>query len=79
MLDIVRLTLDEHTGSAARAQLDGAAIQLRADAALHVERWFVENSERSLRLIRTTPDGSTMTADTVALVGELLLGALVDG
>lgn len=76
LLDIVRLALDDETGSVVRAQLSAADVLLKQDAALHVERWFGTAAERSLRLIRTTPSGSDTTPDTVALVGELLLASL---
>jgi hypothetical protein len=76
LLDIVRLALDDETGSVVRSQLAAADVLLKQDAALHVEQWFGTAAERSLRLIRTTPSGSDTTPDTVALVGELLLASL---
>lgn len=76
LLDIVRLTLDQATGSVVRAQLAGAEPQLREDASLHVQRWFVDNAERSLRFIHRTAMGSEIDRDTLALVGELLLASL---
>jgi hypothetical protein len=76
LLDIVALTLDEHSGPAAREQLRAADPVLRADAALHTERWFGAGAERSLRRVRAIPEGRDLDADTMRLVGELLLGSL---
>lgn len=72
LLDIVRLVLDGKAGPRVREQLSSAPAQLRADAALHVERWLVKNAERSLRLVRSIPQGSDLDRDLIALVAELL-------
>lgn len=76
LLDIVRLTLDRAAGPLARMQLGGADAQLAADARLHAHRWFVNLKEQTLRLIRELPEGTDIDADTVQLVGELLLAEL---
>ncbi len=76
VVDIVRLTLDHHTGPVVREQLSLADGQICADAAMHVERWFGERAERTERLVSSVPSGRDITADTVALVGELLLGVM---
>lgn len=76
VVDIVRLTLDHHTGPVVREQLRLADGQIRADAAMHVERWFGERADRTERLVSSIPSGRDITTDTVALVGELLLGAM---
>src|SRR6476620_4947695 len=79
LLDISRLTLGSGSGTAVHAQLEAASAQIRSDAALHVRTWFVENADRSLSLIRSVPDGESLTRIDVDLVGELLLGALAAG
>jgi hypothetical protein len=76
LLDIVQLTLDRTAGPLARIQLGGAGAQLAADARLHAHRWFVDLKDQTLRLIRELPEGATIDADTVQLVGELLLAEL---
>lgn len=76
ILDIIRLTVDPQTGPAVRTQLAVSDSQLRRDAALHVQTWFIDNASRTLRLVRTTTAGADTASDTVALVGELLLAAL---
>lgn len=76
LLDIIRLTLDHQTGSAVRAQLTASDAQLKSDAALHVDSWFVDRAGRTLSLVRTTSAGAGTTPDDIALVGELLLAAL---
>lgn len=55
MVDIVRLTLDHYAGPAVREQLSLADGQIRADAAMHVERWFGERAERTERLVSSIP------------------------
>lgn len=76
LLDIVRLTLDEVTGVAVRAQLAEAGAQLKDDAALHVQKWLGKDAARSLRKVRNTPAGAGMNLDTLVLTGELLLASL---
>jgi hypothetical protein len=76
LLDIVQLTLDRTAGPSARAQLAKAGPQLAADARLHARKWFVDRKDQTLRLIRELPEGEEIDADTVQLVGELLLAEL---
>ena len=70
------LFLDRTAGPLARMQLGGADAQLAADARLHAHRWFVDLRGQSLRLLRGLPEGADIDADTVQLVGELLLAEL---
>jgi hypothetical protein len=76
LLDIIRLTLDRHAGPSALAQLRQAAPQLAADARLHAHRWFIDIKDHSFRRVRELPEGADVDADTVQLVGELLLAEL---
>jgi len=76
LLDFVRLTLDRTTGTPARQQLSSADPQLRADSLLHAQIWVVKNAVRSLKRVRTVPEGHSMTRDDIDLVGELWIGAL---
>jgi hypothetical protein len=76
LLDILRLTLDTECGPLSRDQLEHADDQLRADALLHAQRWFYEYAAQSLRKIRAVPEGRSVEADEVELVGDLLTGAL---
>lgn len=76
LLDIIRLTLDRDAGPSALAQLRNAAPQLAADARLHARRWFTDLKDHSLRRVRELPEGLDIDADTVQLVGELLLAEL---
>lgn len=76
LLDIVRLVLDQECGPAAFAQLQGADRQLRADALLHVRRWFDQYAAHSLSRIRAVPEGQDVAIDDVRLVGDLLAVAL---
>ena len=39
-------------------------------------RWFVDRNDQTLHLIRELPEGADVDADTVQLVGELLLAEL---
>jgi nucleotidyltransferase AbiEii toxin of type IV toxin-antitoxin system len=76
LLDIVRLTLDRKCGPTSRDQLAAADQQLRADALLHVRRWFHQTANRSLLKIRAVPEGRGLELDDVHLVGDLLVAAL---
>lgn len=78
LLDIVRLTLDLRCGPTSRDQLESADQQLRADALLHARRWFQESAQRSLGKVRAVPEGHDIDIDDIRLVGDLLVGALVD-
>lgn len=76
LLDIIRLTLDRDAAPSALAQLRNAAPQLAADARLHARRWFTDLGDHSLRRVRELPEGADVDADTIQLVGELLLAEL---
>jgi hypothetical protein len=76
LLDIVQLTLDRTAGPLARMQLGGADAQLATDARLHAHRWFVDLKDQTFRRIRELPEGAGIDADTIQLVGELLLAEL---
>ena len=76
LLDIVRLTLDPATGPVVREQLAGASERIRVDADRHAKRWFTDQATRTGRLIRELPQGTDVDADLIALVSQLLRGAL---
>lgn len=76
LLDIVRLTLDRTAGPSVRAQLASADAQLAADARMHAHKWFTELSDQTLRLILELQESSGIDADTIQLVGELLMAEL---
>jgi hypothetical protein len=77
LLDIIRLCLDPVAGPVLRTQLTNADPQIRADAARHAQRWFIDHSERSLRRIRGTPEGRNTELDDLHLVYELLQAVLI--
>ncbi|MDG4822680.1 hypothetical protein O7635_12545 [Asanoa sp. WMMD1127] len=79
LLDIVRLCLDPTTGPALRRQLTAADPQLRDDADRHARRWFRDQAERSLRIVRAIPEGRGIELDDLRLVGELLQGVMRSG
>ena len=72
LLDIVRLVLDINTGPVARAQLDAADRVLRRDAALHANKWFVEQRDKTIARISAIPEGLDIDADTLDFVAQLL-------
>ena len=72
LLDIVRLTTDRATAASVIDGLRTADVQLRADAILHARRWFREAADRTLRQIRSIPEGTSTTAEDLELVAELL-------
>ncbi len=78
LLDIVRLCLDPTAGAVVRAQLGAADPQLRADAARHARRWFNDYADRSLRRVRSIPEGRATELDDLHLVGELLDAVLTE-
>ncbi len=77
LLDVIRLSLDTVTGPASRDSLSQAGTQLRDDALMHARRWFIEQADRTLRLVRAIPEGRDTDPDDVALVGDLLQGTLI--
>lgn len=76
LLDIVRLTLDQRVGAAVRTQFAEASSQLKADAILHVRRWFADRADRGLRSIRSTPEGRSIDIDQLTLISELLIASM---
>lgn len=78
LLDIIRLSLDQECGPTSRDQLERAGPQLRADALLHSRRWFHDTADRSLKKIRTVPEGRDVELDDLHLTGDLLAAALED-
>lgn len=76
LFDIVRLVLDRETGAVVRQQLSAADVQLKADAAFHVDRWFDVTLARSFRLLRRIPEAADLNRDDLELVGELLIRTL---
>lgn len=76
LLDIIRLTTDPTAGPLARAQLHAAHGQLKADAARHARRWFVDQRRETFRLVRGIPEGADLDEDSVDLVAQLLLAEL---
>ncbi len=75
-LDIVRLAMDPITNRPVAAGLQSAGQQLKDDALLHVARWFEQGRDRTLKRIRSIPEGATMTQADLELVAELLTTAL---
>lgn len=73
--DIVRLTFDEATRSAALDQLSLTPASLADDIREHVGRWLVDRRVDALRYIQQT-GGSDITPDDIDLAAELLLDAL---
>ncbi|MEV8509361.1 hypothetical protein AB0368_31645 [Actinoplanes sp. NPDC051475] len=76
LLDIVRLCLDPVVGAVLRVQLASADPQIRGDAARHARLWFHDRCERSLRRIRSIPEGRDTELDDLHLINELLQAAL---
>jgi len=76
LLDIVSLTLDTATGPASRSALATANPTLRRDALLHASLWFEDRIDRTLRLVRSIPEGRDTHLDDLRLVGELLRSPL---
>lgn len=58
------------------AGLQSAGQHLKDDALLHVARWFEQGRDRTLKRIRSIPEGATTTQDDLELVAELLTTAL---
>lgn len=76
LLDIVSLTLDAVTGPASRSALATADPTLCRDALLHTRLWFEHRIDRTLRLVRSIPEGRDTQLDDVRLVGEILNATL---
>jgi hypothetical protein len=71
LLDIVTILLDPVARNVALAQLAACDPVIAADAALHAHRWFVQQVDRTLRLIRAA-GGLEIGRDEIALVADLL-------
>lgn len=71
LLDIVRLTFDDGTRSAALGQIGGVADAIAGDIALHVALWFNRRQQQALQWIHRA-GGDDVTADDLELVAELL-------
>lgn len=71
LLDIVRLTFDEGTRSAAIEQISGVPDAVARDIAMHVDLWFVRRQQQALRWIRNA-GGNDVSADDLDLVADLL-------
>ncbi|WP_157732583.1 prevent-host-death protein [Cellulomonas sp. PSBB021] len=69
--DIVTILLDPVARDAALSQLVDCDPTIAADAALHAERWFVAQVDRTLRLIRTA-GAFDVGRDDLDLVADLL-------
>lgn len=74
LLDVVRLTLDDGTRSAALGQIGGVANAVAGDIALHVELWFDRRRQQALQWIHRA-GGADVSADDLDLVAELLRSA----
>src|SRR5665648_914728 len=74
LLDIVTILLDPVARDVALTQLAGCDPVIAADATLHAHRWFVEQVDRTLRLIRAA-GGLEIGRDEIALVAALLEAA----
>ena len=73
---MIQLTLDHTAGATTRTQLSEAEAQLAEDVRLHAHGWFVDRKDQTLRPIRQLFEDVGVDADTVQLVGELLLAEL---
>lgn len=71
LLDIVTILLDPVARDVALAQLAECDPVIAADAAIHAHRWFVEQVDRTLRLIRAA-GGPEIGREEIALVSDLL-------
>ncbi|MEV4538882.1 hypothetical protein AB0J82_34425 [Asanoa sp. NPDC049518] len=79
LLDIIRLCLDPVSGPTVLTALAHSEPQLREDACRRAGRWFDQQAERSLRLVRAVPEGQGIELDDLHLVGELLHNVLPVG
>jgi len=74
LLDIVRLTFDDGTRSAAIEQIGAVADAVARDIAMHVDLWFLRRQQQALRWIRNV-GGDDVSGDDLQLVAELLTKA----
>ncbi len=71
LLDIVAILLDPAARDAALTQLAACDPVIAADAALHSERWFTEQIERTFNRIRAA-GGGDIGRDELTLVADLI-------
>lgn len=71
LLDIIRLTFDEATRTAALQQIVGVADNVARDIYLHVDLWFDRNRQHALRWIHNA-GGQDITLDDLDLIADLL-------
>ncbi len=74
LLDIVTIVLDPSARDAALQQLAECDPVIAADSALHAHRWFVEQVDRTLRLLAAVGSGG-IGRDEIALAAALLEAA----
>ena len=74
LMDIVTILLDPASRDVALEQLAGCDPVIAGDVALHAHRWFVEQVDRTLRLIRGA-GGLETGRDEIELVAALLEAA----
>lgn len=71
LLDIVRLTFDPATRSAAVAQIEAVDASVARDILLHVGHWFVKERSTALERVHAS-GGRDLTIDDLDLVADLL-------
>lgn len=74
LLDIVRLSFDAETRTAALSQIVHVDPAVASDIATHVDLWMVRQRQRSLQWIRAV-GGADVTLDDIDLAAELLRDA----
>jgi len=74
LLDIVRLTFDGDCRHAALTQLAGVEAGVAHDVTAHVDLWFVQRRQQTVRWIRDV-GGDDVTIEDLELVAELLTEA----
>ena len=75
LLDIIRLTFDAETRTAALSQIATVEPTMASDLASHVDLWMVRHRQRSLQWIRAT-GGADVTLDDIDLAAELLYDSI---
>lgn len=76
LLDIVRLSFDAETRTAALSQIAHVDPAVASDIETHVDLWMVRQRQRSLQWIRAV-GGADVTLDDIDLAAELLRDAAV--
>ena len=74
LLDIVTILLDPSARDAALAQLAECDPVIAADAALHSERWFTEQIDRTINRVRAA-GGADIGREELTLVADLIQAA----